>query len=324
MMLLRQLHSCFLLAILLLVCPKTAIADEEVDIDVSADWEQSTYNNDNTEKVIQKITYVTGIKDRKSNTETLVATHNVGGKVSAGDWFKIVKLELSYSFTHQRTTADMSENEIYETRTIETTVTIPPRSTLTRWELVADVAGTKIGYDHYIDVLNDTQSTPHINISRARILLRRRINYGHTMLRIKHSERNEYINVIQSGKWPAATLGNSSSYLFVLCQDTRGIRIKTLNTTHPDLVWAYASYDEGVYFDLNQEMGDSSDSDVDKQHWSISKEEPLFGGDVVSFKNKHYANKVMCYTTDVYCLQGREDKWVLEIVGPRDDLTNSS
>lgn len=282
------------------------------------------------------------MKQRKSKTETIESTHSVGiggkasrtveastsvGDVVKGMLIQILELTVSYSFAHRRESVTMLENEIYESRTSETTVTVPPKSTLTRWELIADVAGTKIGYCNSFDILNDTHAPTDIFFSRAKVLVPRRINYGHTRIRIKHSEQNEYLTVTQRKNWPAATLGYASNYLFVLCKDSRGTRIKTLNSTHPGYVWAYSSSAGGIYFDWHRQIGYSKDGNVDVQHWIPSKDEPLYDGDVVSFKNKYYYDSFMCHhygpATNVYCLARREDRWVLETVNVRDCPINN-
>lgn len=128
------------------------------------------------------------MKYRDSDTKTIMATQKTG-IITEGNFFKILKLDLSYS--SQSNSVAMSEEEIYGSQTIEATLTVPPRSTLTRWQPVANVAGTEIDYNCYIDTLNDTDSTPHINV-RAKVLVQRRINYGHTRIRIKHFDRGVY------------------------------------------------------------------------------------------------------------------------------------
>ena len=308
-------------------CCLSAIANKGKKIPVSADWVKTVYVNDNTENAVQEFTYTRGIKEVKSETKWLVATHNVG-VVAKGGFFRIFEVEVSYSFMHKTKNVVMTENEIYSSEEIKTTVTIPPGSTLTRWQLFTDVAGTKIGYSHFIDTLNDTFSPEQaLPMSRATVEVRRPINYGQTRLRMKHSKRQEYMIVVHRKHWPAATLGSSSLYQFILCKDSRGIRIKTLNTTHPGYVFASSSDDEGIYFHKNCVPGHSHESNVDKQHWSISKEDPLYDGVEVSFRNVHNDRCAMCYhtcpETNIDCVTGLEEQWVLEVIDAEDYPTNN-
>lgn len=318
------LHVSLLLAIQLLVCPKPgrAITYLQEEVSVPATWKiLGRYHNDNIRDVVEKITHTSGMTNHISETRTIEATHSVG-VIAQGTLFKILELTFSYNFAHRRERVTMRQNEIYESRTRETTVTIPPKSTLTRWELIADVAGTKISYSNNFDILNDTRAPADTPIGLAKVLVPRRINYGHTRIRIKHLEKNEFITVTERSNWPAATLGYASNYLFVLCKDSRGTRIKTLNSTHPGYVWAYSSTGGGVYFDWNRELGRSYLRNENIQRWIVSKDEPLYDGDVVSFKNKHYHDSFMCHhvgpETNVYCLERREDRWVLETASAGD------
>jgi hypothetical protein len=295
---------------------------KEMEEVVAATWKPFEYENSGNVSVQQKITITKGMKNLTSTKRTIEATHSIGASVEAGDPFEIVSVTASYSFSHKQSEETMTQKEIYESQTIEHTVTIPPHSRFTRWSLDADVGGAIIQGMHLIDVVDDihtnTPRIPQAMTSRSRIIVPQLIHFGKTVVRLKHSERNEYMTVVNRKNWPAATLGHSNLFHFLLCEDSRGIRIKTLNTMHSGYEWAYSSEQGGIYFDLDQRIGDADNGDVNKQHWSISKAAPFHHGDVVTFKNKHFNNSGLCYhdgpATNIYCLEQREDTWVLEVV----------
>lgn len=295
---------------------------KETEEVVEAVWKTTfEYENASNVSVQQKITITKGMKNVTSDTKTIIATHSIGASVAAKDPFEIVSVTASYSFSHQQSEVTMTQNEIYESKVIEHTVTIPPNMKFTRWELEGDIGGAIIQCMHYFDVIDgiqDTQRVPQVITSRAGILVRQLIHFETTVIRIKHEEKNQYMTVVSRKNWPAATLGHSALFHFVLCEDSRGIRIKTLNTMYPGYEWAYSSDQGGIYFDVDQRIGDSRDDDVNKQHWTISKAAPFHHGDVVTFKNNQFNNSGLCYydgpATNIYCLATREDTWVLEVV----------
>src|SRR6218665_1736441 len=289
---------------------------EEIEVDVVSVWKEGyAYENRGNSSVQQKITMTKGMKNLNSETKTLTATHTVGRTLKVGDPFEIASVEVSYSFSHQESQVSMTQTEVYSSQVIEHTITIPPNKKFTRWKLNADVGGADIEYMYLIDEvtpIGGSQSIPQVIRSRAKILVGRQIHLGKTEIRIKHAERKEYMTVISRKSWPAATLGKSKLFKFVLYEDSRGIRIKTLNTMYPGYEYAYSSDQGGIYFDQS--------SDNLKQRWSLSKALPLRHGDIVTFMNKYFTRSGLCYydgpATNVYCLEKREDKWILEVVNP--------
>ena len=287
---------------------------EEIEVDVVSVWKEGyAYENRGNSSVQQKITMTKGMKNLNSETKTLTATHTLGRTLKVGDPFEIASVEVSYTFSHQKSQVSMTQTEVYSSQVIEHTKTIPPNKKFTRWKLNAEVGGTDIEYMYLIDevtAIGVDPTIPKVNTSRAKILVGRQIHLGETEIRIKHAERKEYMTVISRKSWPAATLGNSNLFKFVLFEDSSRIRIKTLNTMYPGYEWAYSSDQGGIYFDES--------SDNPKQRWALSKAMPLRHGDVVTFRNNFFTNSGLCYddgpATNVYCLEKREDKWILEVV----------
>nr|O18425.1 RecName: Full=Lysenin-related protein 2; Short=LRP-2; AltName: Full=Fetidin; AltName: Full=Hemolysin; AltName: Full=Lysenin-3; AltName: Full=efL3 [Eisenia fetida]AAB67727.1 hemolysin [Eisenia andrei]BAA21520.1 lysenin-related protein [Eisenia fetida] len=289
---------------------------EQIEVDVVAVWKEGyVYENRGSTSVEQKIKITKGMRNLNSETKTLTASHSIGSTISTGDLFEIATVDVSYSYSHEESQVSMTETEVYESKEIEHTITIPPTSKFTRWQLNADVGGADIEYMYLIDEvtpIGGTLSIPQVIKSRAKILVGREIYLGETEIRIKHADRKEYMTVVSRKSWPAATLGHSKLYKFVLYEDMYGFRIKTLNTMYSGYEYAYSSDQGGIYFDQG--------SDNPKQRWAINKSLPLRHGDVVTFMNKYFTRSGLCYydgpATDVYCLDKREDKWILEVVKP--------
>jgi len=190
-------------------------------------------------------------------------------------------------------------------------VTVAPKSTLIRWQLVSHVLGHDIGYDHIIDTSDKIGDKFALDWApcTAKILVPRKIIYGQTQFRIKHKAQDKFLTIFTRKAWPAAGLGLNSQFYYVLHKTPEGIRIKAQNSTIPDydILYSSDSVYGWVYFD-------KWTADSPKQCWTINKADPLLNGDTVSFTNKYWDDSGLCYDGEyVSCLNKREDEWILTI-----------
>lgn len=288
--------------------------NEECDIEVHTRLEKIfEYHNDTISESTIQTKWIKGLwnaqRGRKAERSSHFLNVNVGEK---GPPFKILRLEANIG-NKEGDNCVLSEQDIYDTKEMTATVTVAPKSQLIRWQLVSHILGHDIGYDHIIDK-SDKEGDKDgdkfaLDWSKcvARILVPRQIFYNQTRLRIKHKAQGKFLTIVTHKNWPAATLGLNSQFYFVLHKTPQGIRIKAANTTVPDYDVLYSSDSGAIYFDRWT-------TDSSKQCWTISKADPLFNGDTVSFMNKWWDDSALCFHNgSVACTRNKEDEWILII-----------
>jgi hypothetical protein len=292
------------------------------DVRVPASWRLIfDFDNQNDNTATQTTLWRKGFRKTHTQGETITATHQFGGSITAGvtattsgveagQKFQVkelaVQLQVNYQYTHVNQQVKMTETEIYDSTEVSVQITIPPRARFRRWQLVADVGGEEIGCNYIIDTI-DNATNVVIQHADVKLLLGRKIELQTSRFRIKHKELGLYMTVVRRKGWPAATLGHNSDFYFSLWRSSGKYRIKTLNSSDVLYDVMYSSDQGGIYFDQNE--------DCDKQRWTISKPLPLYKGDEVTIMNVRWTTAGLCYhkgpATTVYCMYGKEDIWIL-------------
>lgn len=347
----KTVHRCclgFLLLSQQLFFLTVASVIRSVDLDVPTSWQKIyVYNNRHTYPVRGISRWSKGLKTHITG-KTLTAERDEGDEVIGGDHFQLSSINVSFTDGHSYQEEEMTQDDIYSSKKIHTTyVTIPPMTKLTRWQLVATVAGHEIGFEHFVNTLgiekpppqrssflrtgatsyddgyigdrayNMKQLNRHNSVGRATVIVGRSlsvqpIQYGSTKIRIKHLFTNQYLTVFRSYRRLAATLQLSPDFHFILYSTPNGTKIKTLNPLQPRQEWLSASGVNGsVYF--------AEDNAKSKVYWTLSKEGQLYDGDTVTFSNNHHKGSSLSYfhkapSTNVYSMPGRKDEWILEMV----------
>lgn len=223
---------------------------------------------------------------------------------------------LLYSYERANTVRQVRGKEIQRSREETTTFTVPPKTRLVRWQYVADIIGNEYDFHHTLTTTDD--AVPVDCEVTATVEHKREIVFGSTPIRIRHKDDGRYVTVVTRDRWPAATLGHSDRFQFVLCESGEGkesVKIRSLSTPCPGYEYLSASAFEWVYGGRDKDFDDGR-----SLYWFLSKRPPLYDGDVVTFRNLNYENKYLCYrkksrkSTDVYCLTRKEEQWILEVV----------
>lgn len=313
-----------------------------VEVDVPTSWQKIyVYNNRHTYSIRGMSRWTKGLKTHITG-KTLTADRNAGEEVLTGEMFQLANINVNFTDGHSFKAEQLTQDDIYTSKRIHTTyVTIPPLTKLTRWQLVATVAGHEIGFEHFIDTHGNDKppaqrssfirtgasgkdegyiSDPAYNMKQLSVatvivgdsLALQPINYGSTKIRIKHLFTNQYLTVFRSYRRLAATLQLSPDFHFILYSSPNGTKIKTLNPLQPGQEWLSAPGPNGsVYF--------AEDNDKSKVYWTVSKEGQLYDGDTVTFNNNYHRGSGLCYfhkapSANVYSLAGWKDEWILETV----------
>jgi len=329
-----------------------------VELDVPTEWKKIyVYNNRHTYPVRGMSRWTKGLKTHIVG-KTLTADKDAGEEVATGELFQLSRINVSFTDGHSLQEAVLSQDDIYGSNKIQTSyVSIPPMAKLTRWQLVATVAGHEIGFEQFVDTIGDEKppqqqrssflrtgagyddgyigdrasynlkqlqrhdSSGSAMVIMGRSLTMKPINYGSTRIRIKHQFTNQYLTVHRWYSQLAATLQLSPDYHFILYKSSNGTKIKTLNpltgtkvkTQNAPKEWLSAKGVNGTVYFADSENARS------KVYWTLSKEEPLFDGDTVTFSNNYHRGSGLCYfhkapSSNVYTLPGRKDEWILEVV----------
>lgn len=277
-------------------------------VDIPGQWHLVLdYTNDTDNPVDVSATWIKGFKSTEQKTNRVKATHSIGRTITAGMEFELISLSstLEYNFTHETETVSMNQEEIEQRRELNVKAKVSPHTRLIRWQLVADVAGSEVGFDKIVDSKDPKYIDGIGKQTKATVIIAREIEPGSTKLRIKHKQRGKYMAVISRKNWPAATLSHDNNYYFKIHRASGNqYRIETLNTTHPGYRFMYSSDQGGVYFDTQD--------DNDKQLWTLSRSFPLRDGDIVTVRNVYWPASYLCYhdgpATSVYCLHDQEEE----------------
>lgn len=345
----HQWCLCFLLLSQQLFLLTAASVVRSVELEVPTTWQKIfVYNNRHTYPVRGMSRWSKGLKTHITG-KTLTADRDEGEDVFIGETFQLSSINVTFTDGRSLQEEQLTQDDIYSSKRIHTTyVTIPPLTKLTRWQLVAMVAGHEIGFERFVDTHGNEKPPPqlkdflrtggkyddgyigdrasnmkqlqrHNSVGHAMVLVgeslsMQPIHYGSTKIRIKHVFTNQYLTVFRSYRKLAATLLLSPDFHFILYSSPNGTKIKTLNplSFQPRQQWLSASGASGtIYFE-----DENARTNV---YWTLSKEGQLYDGDTVTISNNHHRGSGLCYfhkapSTNVYTLAGRKDEWILEVV----------
>lgn len=278
-----------------------AVANQSVEqkIDVTSRWKKLTdHINHLKNDVSVPVSWTFGSHSLLKHNKWITAP---------GTSFQILYLEAELT---ENDRAIMYQSEIYNSNECSATVNVKADSRFIRYQLVNEVAGHEIAYDHFVDTPTDDCSSLRSVKCTATILVRKVIHFGRSF-RLMHKKTKKYVEIVSRKKWPAATLGTSNPASFQLTEVSEGIyKVKILNTPYSGYDVMYSAEAGGIYFDES--------SSNEKQLWTMSKAPPFYEEDVVTFTNVHWPQAGLCHHegehTNVYCMNGRADEWIMELI----------
>lgn len=286
-------------------------------------WKK-VFEEENNSPVPIEVTrsYSTGMKTSNTEEKTVTNTHTAGielkGEVGT---VAVLSVGLSYQFQRETQTKTTSGSEMHKSEEQTVKFTVPGWTRLVRWQFVVEFADDfAYEYDWTVTATNSTEMPIAINTT-ATVRLTKQIHFGSTPIRIKHKSSGRYMIIVTRKRWPAATLGSSKSFHYILYDTgSRGIRIRALQSTISWKDYLYAAIDGGVYFDVSWES--DRRASMEKQHWYLNKGPLLYDGDVVTFRNNNYDNDYICSNcggkskVEIYHKKKSEEEWILEVVSP--------
>lgn len=294
------------------------------DITVRGHWKKIFEEVNNTTTPLEytrRHSYGLMTSTEDERTVTVRTSNSANSGISIGDQLKILSINFGINAGDESSSSfrTLTRNEIRRQREQTVKFTVPPWTKFVRWQFVVDIVGNE--YDHSMIWTFANDQIPTDFDVKVTVMLIKEIHFGSTRIRVKHKRTNRYLTIVERESWPAATLGFSNGYHFILnSYSNDAVTIRTLNSMYPGYDYLYAWQnnrspgDDWVYGDKFKEF-----SRCKRPYWFVSKESPLYDGDVVTFKNRRFDHVYLChkgygYETDVHTCSNGESQWILEVV----------